>query len=152
VTDQALKQKAYATVNYAVINGLLLRPTQCSSCGKPCRPHGHHEDYTQPLCVIWLCAKCHQDLHGPTLGGPRGPREPRRRFPSLHRAARKLLGWSERELAQAANVPVPTVKKVEISRDVRVSALAAIEKALVDAGILFLDPDRQGGRGVRFKR
>jgi hypothetical protein len=35
---------------------------------------------------------------------------------------------------------------------VRVSALAAIEAALIEAALLFLDSDRHGGRGVRFRR
>jgi transcriptional regulator with XRE-family HTH domain len=68
------------------------------------------------------------------------------------RAARGLLGWSQRNLASAAGVSLSTLKAFESGRDVRVSALAAIEAALIDAGLLFPEPDRQGGRGVRFRR
>ena len=25
--------------------------------------HGHHEDYSQPLEVVWLCAPCHGLRH-----------------------------------------------------------------------------------------
>ena len=37
---------------------------------KPCRDCGaekvqiHHEDYTDPLNITWLCQKCHGALHG----------------------------------------------------------------------------------------
>jgi transcriptional regulator with XRE-family HTH domain len=68
------------------------------------------------------------------------------------RAGRALLDWNQRDLAAAAGVSLSTVKAFESGRDVRVSALAAIERALIEAGVVFLDPDRQGGRGVRFKR
>jgi transcriptional regulator with XRE-family HTH domain len=70
------------------------------------------------------------------------------------RAARGLLGWSQRELAAAADVPVTAIKTVEAGRDVRVSVLAAIEKALTEAGVLFLDSGdtRDGGPGLRFRQ
>jgi transcriptional regulator with XRE-family HTH domain len=70
------------------------------------------------------------------------------------RAARGLLGWSQRELAIAADVPVTAIKTVEGGRDIRVSVMAAIEKALTEAGVLFLDSGdtRDGGPGLRFRR
>jgi transcriptional regulator with XRE-family HTH domain len=69
------------------------------------------------------------------------------------RAARGLLGWTQRDLAAAAAQPVGAIKAVESGRDVRVSALAAIEKALTEAGVMFQEPGdvRDGGRGVRFR-
>ena len=56
---------------YALTKGILVKPIKCSRCG--CIPssgkdgrsliHGHHEDYSKPLDVIWLCQKCHFKLH-----------------------------------------------------------------------------------------
>ncbi len=38
----------------------------CAICGKP-NAHGHHEDYSKPLDVIWLCQSHHSKLHAGTL-------------------------------------------------------------------------------------
>lgn len=34
----------------------------CQVCGNP-NSQGHHEDYSKPLEVIWLCPKHHAGLH-----------------------------------------------------------------------------------------
>jgi hypothetical protein len=31
-------------------------------CGEP-KVHAHHEDYSRPLDVTWLCQKCHVQRH-----------------------------------------------------------------------------------------
>jgi transcriptional regulator with XRE-family HTH domain len=69
------------------------------------------------------------------------------------RAARGMLGWSQRQLAEAASVPLSAVKAVEGGKDIRVSVAAAIERALIEAGLIFLEPGdvRDGGRGLRFR-
>jgi len=35
---------------------------KCAVCGKN-EVHGHHQDYTEPLDVIWLCPQHHKDIH-----------------------------------------------------------------------------------------
>jgi len=50
-----------------VRRGTLRRPDTCSKCLKECKPHGHHEDYSKPLEVIWLCQICHNHAHGKLL-------------------------------------------------------------------------------------
>lgn len=47
----------------AVYSGKIKRPKSCDYCGDRCTPHGHHENYTRPLDVVWLCADCHTDIH-----------------------------------------------------------------------------------------
>lgn len=40
----------------------VLRPEPCEACGSSA-VEMHHEDYTRPLDVIWLCRACHLSLH-----------------------------------------------------------------------------------------
>ncbi len=57
-------------VRQAIKNGDLVRPDRCSKCGhapglsKAGSPmiHGHHDDYSKPLDVQWLCPKCHREV------------------------------------------------------------------------------------------
>ena len=34
----------------------------CSKCAAP-EAEKHHEDYTRPHDIVWLCRSCHLDLH-----------------------------------------------------------------------------------------
>jgi len=67
------------------------------------------------------------------------------------RAARALLGWSQQQLADKAIVSLNAVARLEKGIvDSRISTVQAVQKALVKAGIEFLDAD-QKGEGVRLK-
>jgi len=57
------KFNAHKMVMYAIKLGVVKRPNQCSECGIECKPEGHHEDYSRPLDVIWLCKVCHKGKH-----------------------------------------------------------------------------------------
>ena len=74
------------------------------------------------------------------------------------RAARAMLGIDQRTLAALAGVSLPTIQRMEASRDEHVrgvvSTLAKIVAALEAAGVeLIGDGARSegGGRGVRFR-
>lgn len=51
--------RAYANV-YQRKGKLVPRP--CESCGAS-QVQKHHDDYSRPLDVRWLCKSCHCDLH-----------------------------------------------------------------------------------------
>ena len=56
--------KAKTAVNNAVRDGRLDKPDSCSVCGdKHDWIHGHHDDYSKPLDVRWLCPPCHKEAH-----------------------------------------------------------------------------------------
>lgn len=60
------KVRARKALVKAVERGRLIKPPACQGCGKPFKKaalHGHHEDYSKPLDVAWLCRGCHQALH-----------------------------------------------------------------------------------------
>lgn len=57
------KGAARRALRVAIATGLVIRPDACEACGTVGRPHGHHHDYSRPLEVEWLCAKCHGEAH-----------------------------------------------------------------------------------------
>ena len=68
------------------------------------------------------------------------------------RGARGMLDWSMIDLANAARVSISTVKRVEEVQPQPVSegTRAAIQSALEDAGIVFLEHDGIG-QGLRLR-
>lgn len=56
------KALAHDVVEWAVRTGRLVRPELCQRCAqKPTEPlAAHHQDYTRPLIVEFLCRPCHR--------------------------------------------------------------------------------------------
>jgi transcriptional regulator with XRE-family HTH domain len=75
--------------------------------------------------------------------------------PAQIRAARSLLGWRQIDLAKASGVSETSIKNIERqTADPRRSTLLALQAALEQAGIIFLDnsqPSPGGGEGVRMR-
>jgi transcriptional regulator with XRE-family HTH domain len=72
----------------------------------------------------------------------------------LVRAARALLRWEQRDLANASSVSLPTIKRLESKPGLMVahmSTIVALKKALEAGGIEFIN-ENGGGAGVRFRR
>lgn len=69
------------------------------------------------------------------------------------RAGRALPGWSQKILAEKANVSIKAITRYETGEaDPRVSTLAAIERVLIGAGIEFIPSGSGKGEGVRMVR
>jgi transcriptional regulator with XRE-family HTH domain len=65
--------------------------------------------------------------------------------PEQSRAARALIGWTQTELAAASNLSMSTIRDFERGQRVpTVNNLAAIRRALEEAGIKILDGDEPG--------
>lgn len=73
------------------------------------------------------------------------------------RAARALIGIDQRRLAKLASLSVPTIQRMEASKDVirgNVDSLMKLVAALNNVGVELISEDAvssHGGRGVRLK-
>lgn len=56
------KNKARHAVRDAIASGRLVKGA-CAVCGETEKVNGHHEDYSKPLDVVWLCTAHHAQLH-----------------------------------------------------------------------------------------
>ena len=73
--------------------------------------------------------------------------------PAQLRAARGLVRWSQRDLADASGVHVNTVKDFEREKAANPTkaTLLAWKRALSKAGVEFIDGEDAKGPGVRLK-
>ena len=70
------------------------------------------------------------------------------------KAARSLLAWSQEDLAAAADISVPTIKRLEAQDGPlggRDETGVKIRSALESAGVEFID-ENGGGPGVRLRK
>jgi hypothetical protein len=57
------KRAAHLELTDAIKKGLIVKPSACELCGEGKKLEAHHRDYSEPLAVVWLCVKCHNDVH-----------------------------------------------------------------------------------------
>jgi Arm DNA-binding domain len=78
--DPANQQRlAHARVAVAIATGKMKRPTICEGCKQPSKEiHAHHEDYSRPLWVSWLCPACHHGHHAAQRSDARKRQQPER--------------------------------------------------------------------------
>lgn len=62
------KRKAHKLVEMALRSGSITR-SSCERCGSA-NAQAHHDDYTKPLDVIWLCPKDHKARHAELKNSP----------------------------------------------------------------------------------
>jgi transcriptional regulator with XRE-family HTH domain len=70
------------------------------------------------------------------------------------RAARALLRWEQKDVAEASGVSLPSIKRLEAKTGALAAqdrTVAAIRTALVNAGVEFI-PENGGGAGVRLAK
>ena len=60
------------------------------------------------------------------------------------RAARGFVGWSARQLAEAANLGLSTVQRVEAGGSITGANMDALRRALEEAGVTFTNGDEPG--------
>ncbi len=60
--EHSVEVLARGEVRKAISRGDITRGS-CQVCGEE-NAQGHHEDYTKPLDVLWLCDTHHKRLHG----------------------------------------------------------------------------------------
>jgi ribosomal protein S27AE len=61
VSNTRVGREAYAAVKRALRSGDIKRKP-CEACGNA-KAEAHHEDYSKPLDVQWLCRRCHFRHH-----------------------------------------------------------------------------------------
>ena len=71
--------------------------------------------------------------------------------PAQIRAARSLLGISQNQLSEMADVGISTIKRIELAPEVSGSArtLLKLEEALERGGVEFIPAEGRKGPGVR---
>lgn len=72
VAANTIKIKAHHSINNAIRDGKITKPSVCEECSETKKIHGHHDDYALPLKVRWLCQPCHFAWHkenGPGING-----------------------------------------------------------------------------------
>lgn len=65
------QDRAQNLAEKAIQRGVLIRPAHCSGCGEVPKPYkdgrsaiqAHHDNYTRPLDIRWLCKRCHHEWH-----------------------------------------------------------------------------------------
>ena len=73
--------------------------------------------------------------------------------PPICRGARALLGWTIEQLAEASGAGVSTIISFESGQRVPIrSNQVAIERALAEAGVIFLEADMNDGRGLKLTK
>jgi Homeodomain-like domain len=96
------KVRCHSAVQTALRNGTLQRQP-CVSCGAT-NTHAHHEDYTEPLIVLWLCPLCHKKAHkkGRHVTEPRTYKSKPRPLKPRHLWKSNLRKYAHLEIARAA--------------------------------------------------
>jgi hypothetical protein len=62
-TRYPYKKIATTAIGNAIRDGKIVKPNSCQICSATGKIHGHHDDYSKPYEVKWMCVKCHIEWH-----------------------------------------------------------------------------------------
>ena len=58
-----LAKRAHCRIERELKAGRIRRPNRCESCDSYGQVHAHHDNYSKPDEVEWLCVLCHRSRH-----------------------------------------------------------------------------------------
>lgn len=103
-SDASHEQKDIARgISLRAIRSGELVPEPCDVCGR-LPTEGHHDDYSKPLDVRWLCHKHHSEVHGRSREKP---------LPPTMREVRNALGLKITDVAQATGLHKARISELE---------------------------------------
>ena len=50
-------------VFHALRTGRLVKALSCIICGKVGKINAHHDNYSKPFDILWVCSSCHKKIH-----------------------------------------------------------------------------------------
>lgn len=50
-------------VQLALKGKMIFKPSKCTRCVNTQKIEAHHEDYSKPLDILWVCFTCHRLIH-----------------------------------------------------------------------------------------
>jgi hypothetical protein len=63
------KRRASGFINRGIADGSIVRPVACETRGCiAVKLNAHHDDYSKPFDVRWLCVLCHREFHSKKSG------------------------------------------------------------------------------------
>lgn len=61
--NHPLAISAHRKVYVAILKGEIIKSKKCNICFRKTKLVGHHNDYSKPLEIMWLCSSCHKKIH-----------------------------------------------------------------------------------------
>ena len=99
----------HGKVQAALRQGTLQRPARCQDCDRRVPLVAHHDDYSKPLEIRWLCRSCHRSWHAQFGAGlnATGVAPVSIRLPeSMHDRLRESAEANERTVSQEARLAI----------------------------------------------
>lgn len=129
-----LKEHARKAISMRLRDGSLIRQP-CEECGSEEDIEAHHDDYSKPLEIRWLCRKHHLLAHGKTQRTPRAKQKARRKTETLIKLQKNIVrlrkdsGMIQAELAKRTNMAQSHISRIESGHAFEISLDTAVALA-----------------------